>query len=195
MEIKGYCDDRFAGVKEAFTNNFIEGKEKGASVCIHHAGTKAVDLWAGSADREGKREWQEDTIVNIASGTKGFGSACIHLLCDRGLLDLDAPVARYWPEFQQAGKKDLPVRHLLSHRAGLAAVKKALPVDALFDWDRMCDELAAQKPWWKPGLPLVSGCPAPTSGSRIISRLLVMREWGDPSGSPILKTSCLLAMR
>jgi len=87
MEIKGYCDDRFAGVKEAFTNNFIEGKEKGASVCIHHAGTKAVDLWAGSADREGKREWQEDTIVNIASSTKGFGSACIHLLCDRGLLD------------------------------------------------------------------------------------------------------------
>jgi CubicO group peptidase (beta-lactamase class C family) len=76
---------------------------------------------------------------------------CAHRLVDAGRLDLDAPVARYWSEFARAGKAEIPVRWLLGHRSGLAAVKDVLPPEALYDWDAMCAALAAQEPWWKPG--------------------------------------------
>lgn len=110
-----------------------------------------VDLWAGHADAARTRAWTRDTIVNIASTTKGLTAICAHRLVDRGLLDLEAPVARYWPQFAQAGKAALPVHFLLSHRAGLPAVAAPLPTGALYDWDAMTRALAAQEPWWEPG--------------------------------------------
>jgi CubicO group peptidase (beta-lactamase class C family) len=150
-EVLGCCDARFAKVRDAFVGNFAAGKEIGASVCVTVDGRPVVDLWAGHADRARKRPWHRNTIVNVYSTTKGLGALCANLLVERGLLDLDAPVARYWPEFAQAGKEQLPVRYLLTHQAGLPAVKKPLTREDMFDWQTMCAELAAQAPWWPPG--------------------------------------------
>ena len=110
-----------------------------------------VDLWAGTADQAGTRPWERDTIVNVYSTTKGMTALCAHRLVDRGLLDLDASVAKYWPEFAQGGKEELPVRYLLSHRAGLPALTDPLPKGSLYQWDTMTAALAAQEPWWEPG--------------------------------------------
>src|SRR5512143_441337 len=150
-EIRGECDPRFAEVRDGFAANFAAGKEIGASVCVTVDGKPVVDLWAGHADKARTRPWHKNTIVNVYSTTKGLGALCANLLADRGKLDLDAPVAKYWPEFAQAGKSTLPVRYCLTHQAGLSAVRKPLAPDDIYDWNKMCAELAAQEPWWKPG--------------------------------------------
>jgi CubicO group peptidase (beta-lactamase class C family) len=151
LDIQGTCEPRFSAVRDAFADNFARGHEVGASVSITLNGATVVDLWAGSADEAGSRPWTHDTLVNVYSCTKGLGAICAHMLVDRGKLDLDAPVATYWPEFAQAGKASLPVRYLLSHRAGLPAITRTLPPETLYDWDAMCAALAAQAPWWEPG--------------------------------------------
>lgn len=151
IEIHGKCEPQFDAVREAFAASFAKGLELGASVSITLDGEPVVDLWAGYADLAKTKAWREDTIVNVYSTTKGLAAACANLLADRGKLDLDAPVADYWPEFAAAGKAELPVRYLLSHRAGLPAIEKELPPGATFEWDTMCSALAAQKPWWTPG--------------------------------------------
>lgn len=151
VEIQGVCDRRFRAVEEAFAENFSLRGEVGAAVAVMVDGKMVVDLWAGTADRAGTRPWERDTIVNVYSATKGMTALCAHRLVDQGLLDVDAPVAKYWPEFAQAGKERLPVRYLLSHRAGLPAVREPLPKGALYQWDTMTAALAAQEPWWEPG--------------------------------------------
>jgi CubicO group peptidase (beta-lactamase class C family) len=150
-EILGDCDARFANVKDGFAANFAAGKEIGAAVCVTVDGKPVVDLWAGRADKARSRPWHKNTIVNVYSSTKGLGALCANLLADRGALDMDAPVAKYWPEFAQAGKAALPVRYCLSHQAGLSAVRTPLAPDDIYDWNKMCAELAAQEPWWMPG--------------------------------------------
>src|SRR5262249_50263716 len=147
-QIHGECDPRFNAVREAFADGFRSRNEVGAAVAITLDGTSVVDLWARYADQARLRPWRRDTIANIYSCTKGMTALCALQLVERGLLDLDAPVATYWPEFAHAGKGRIPVRWLLSHRAGLPAVKELLPGEALYDWDAMCDALAAQSPWW-----------------------------------------------
>jgi len=122
--IDGHCDARFAHVRDVFAESFASGAETGSSVAVTVEGRTLVDLWGGSADAAGTRPWQRDTIVNLYSTTKGLTALCAHLLVDRGLLDLDAPVAQYWPEFAQAGKGSIRVRHLLCHQAGLAAIRR-----------------------------------------------------------------------
>ena len=149
--IQGLCDPRFAAVREAFAENFALRGEVGASVAVTVEGALVVDLWAGHADADRSQPWTRDTLVNVYSVTKGMAATCVHLLVHRGLLDLDAPVARYWPEFAQAGKEAIPVRWLLSHRAGVPAVERVLPSEMAYDWDGMCAKLAAQSPWWEPG--------------------------------------------
>ena len=123
----------------------------GAAVCVYLDGVRVVDCWGGHADAKRARPWTADTIVSVASTTKGMVALCAHMLAERGKLDLDAPTARYWPEFAQAGKQDIPVRWLLSHRAGLPAIRRLLPADALFDWSAMTAALAESAPWWTPG--------------------------------------------
>lgn len=150
-EIHGYCDPRFERVRQVFADNFTTPGEVGAAVAITYRNAPVVDLWGGFADQAKTTPWQEDTLVNVYSTTKAMTALCAHLLVERGHLDLDAPVASYWPEFAQAGKADLPVRFLLSHRSGLAAVKPMLPPEALFEWEMMASALAAQEPWWTPG--------------------------------------------
>jgi CubicO group peptidase (beta-lactamase class C family) len=151
LAIHGTCDPRFARVKEIFEENFRERDEIGAAVAVTIDGTPVADLWAGHADLARTKPWQRDTIVNVWSTTKGMAALCLHQLVDAGRVDLDAPVARYWPEFAQAGKETIPVRFFLGHRSGLAAVKPMLPGEALYDWDAMTTALAAQAPWWEPG--------------------------------------------
>jgi CubicO group peptidase (beta-lactamase class C family) len=138
-------------VRDTFAAGFERGDELGASVCVTVEGETVVDLWAGWADAAKTRPWTHDTLVNVYSTTKGITAICALRLVDAGLLDLDAPVAQYWPEFAAAGKEALPVRHLLSHRAGLPAVRRPLATGTLYDWDAMAAALAEQEPWWTPG--------------------------------------------
>lgn len=151
LEIHGTCDPRFEPVREAFARNFEDAHEVGASVAVTLEGEFVVDLWAGHADGAGTRPWGPDTIVNVFSCTKGMAALCAHMLVDRGLLDLDAPVAQYWPEFAQAGKERLPVHYLLSHRAGLPAVRADIPDEHMYDWVYLTAAIAAEEPWWEPG--------------------------------------------
>src|SRR4029077_5450356 len=149
--IHGDCRPRFGAVRDAFAANFAAGREVGASFAAILGGNLVGDLWGGPADAPGTRPWQRDTIVNVFSTTKAMTALCAHILVDRGLLDLDAPVARYWPEFAAADKGTIPVRMLLSHTAGLAAIREKLALEALYDWDRYAAVIAAETPWWEPG--------------------------------------------
>ena len=149
--VDGDCAPRFAGVREAFAASFAAGREVGASFAATVDGELVVDLWGGAADAARTRPWRRDTIVNVFSTTKAMMALSALVLADRGELDVGAPVARYWPEFAAAGKRDLPVHYLLSHRAGLAALRAPLPTEALYDWERMVRALAAETPWWEPG--------------------------------------------
>ncbi|MFF0031281.1 serine hydrolase domain-containing protein [Streptomyces avermitilis] len=150
-QIQGRCDERFAAVREAFEGNFRERGELGAAVTVTLGGETVVDLWGGWADAARTRPWERETLVNVWSTSKGPTSLCAHILADRGLLDFDAPVAAYWPEFAAAGKGSVLVRHLLSHRAGLAGLREPHSVEQLYDWELTAQRLAAQEPWWEPG--------------------------------------------
>ena len=150
-EIHGTVDPRFARVKDVFAENFRERNEVGAAVAPRTDAQPVVALWAGHADQARTQTWRRDTIVNVYSTTKGMAALCLHQLVEQGLVDPDAPVARYWPEFAQAGKGSMPVRHLLGHRSGLAAIRAMLPNEALYDWHAMVTALAKETPWWEPG--------------------------------------------
>lgn len=151
MEISGICDPAFRLVREEFEHNFRERGEVGASVCVRIEGNAVIDLWGGVADRPTQSPWQENTLVLVWSSTKGAVALCAHLLCAQGLLDLDAPVCKYWPEFAQAGKEAITVRLLLSHQAGLPAFRQPLKPGGLYDWDYVIEALAAEEPFWPPG--------------------------------------------
>lgn len=149
--VHGHCDARFTAVRRAFEENFGERGELGAAVAVTVGGRTVVDLWGGWADAARSRPWERDTLVNVWSTTKGPVALCAHILADRGLLDLDAPVAAYWPEFAAAGKEKVLVRHLLSHRAGLAGLREPHSMEQLCDWELTTQRLAAAEPWWEPG--------------------------------------------
>jgi CubicO group peptidase (beta-lactamase class C family) len=151
VPVHGTCDARFAAVRDAFAENFARRGEVGAAVAVMLTGRPVVDLWGGAADAARTRAWERDTIVHVFSTTKGLTALCAHMLADRALLDLDAPVADHWPEFAAAGKATITMRHVLSHRAGLPAIRRSLPPEAIFDWGTMTAALAAETPWWEPG--------------------------------------------
>lgn len=151
ITIHGECASRFRRVREVFEDHFRRGREIGAAVAVLHDGEKVVDLWAGWADLAQSRPWQRDTIANVYSCTKAMAALCAHQLVERGRLDLDTPVAEYWPDFAQRGKGRMPVRWLLSHRSALPAVREILPPEALYDWNQITAALAAEEPWWEPG--------------------------------------------
>jgi len=151
IEVQGICDARFRRVREAFVENFRERGEVGASLALMVDGVMVVDLWGGYADATKTRPWERDTIVNTFSTTKGIVATCAHRLADEGKLDIDAPVAQYWPEFAQGGKEAIPVRYLLNHRAGLPAPRRFLPPGSSYSWEPLRDALAEAEPWWEPG--------------------------------------------
>ncbi|MBI1885183.1 MAG: beta-lactamase family protein [Chloroflexi bacterium] len=148
---RGRCDARFAAVREAFIENFRDLEELGAAVHIRVDGRPVVDLWGGHRDAARSMPWEEDTLVNVYSVGKGVLATLTLTLVERGLLDLDLPVAHLWPEFAAAEKGGVTLRTLLAHRAGLPAARRRLPEGAMFDWSLMCGELAAQRPFWEPG--------------------------------------------
>jgi CubicO group peptidase (beta-lactamase class C family) len=149
--IAGLVEPGFESVREAFTHNFEVGREIGAAFCLHVGGRKVVDLYGGSFDSAGSRPYDQDTLQLVFSSTKGATAACANLLAQRGELDLHAPVSRYWPEFAQNGKEDIPVLYLLSHQAGLPAVDAALSAAEVQAWDPVITALSEQKPFWEPG--------------------------------------------
>ncbi|MHA2051484.1 MAG: serine hydrolase domain-containing protein [Promethearchaeota archaeon] len=151
IEIKGYCKEGFESVKEVFAENFTSGLDVGASLALTINGKFVIDIWAGYRDEAQTQPWERNTIVNVYSTTKVMTALCVLMLVDRGKIDLDAPVSEYWPEFAQAGKEKLPVRYLLSHTAGLPGFDAPIEPETLYNWDKCCEILASQKPWWEPG--------------------------------------------
>ena len=151
MQIQGFHDLKFEAVREAFADHFNDPQERGAALCIQIGGETVLDLWAGTADKDGEQPWHTDTIVNLFSCTKPFTAVTALQLVEEGKLELDVPVARYWPEFAAAGKESITLRQLLCHRAGLPALRELMPAEALYEWQTMVDALAAEAPWWTPG--------------------------------------------
>ncbi|MBF8188534.1 beta-lactamase family protein [Nonomuraea sp. K274] len=150
-EISGETAPGFEEVRTAFATNLAENQEIGAAVAVYLHGRKVVDLWGGMADPDTGRRWERDTLQVVYSTTKGITAACANLLAQRGDLDLDAPVADYWPEFAAQGKDRIPVRWLLTHQAGLPALDHPLTPAEAIAWEPMATALAAQRPSWEPG--------------------------------------------
>lgn len=149
--LRGIFDARFAEVAREFEANFRDRDEVGASVCITLGGETVVDLWGGRVAREGA-PWEEDTVCVVFSCTKGATAICAHILASRGKLDLDAPVAEYWPEFARKGKEAATVRMMLDHSVAVPAMREPLKQGAFADWEYMVERLEAEEPFWKPGV-------------------------------------------
>ncbi|MDD5190566.1 MAG: serine hydrolase [Dehalococcoidales bacterium] len=151
LTVNGYCEPRFAGVKDAFLKNLESGYEVGASFAATINGKFVVDIWGGYTNETKTLPWEKDTIVNTYSTTKTMTTVCALMLVDQGLLDLNAPITKYWPEFGQNGKENMPVHYLFSHQSGLAGWEEPVKVEDFYNWEKMTALLAAQKPWWEPG--------------------------------------------
>lgn len=186
VQIQGYFDLKFEALRDAFAALFDEPQERGMALCVQVGGETVVDLWAGVADKEGQQAWHSDTILNLFSCTKTFTAVTALQLVGEGKLELDAPVARYWPEFAAAGKDKITLRHLLSHQAGLPALREMLPAEALYDWHAMTTALAAEQPWW----PLGEGHGyAPITYGWLVGEVLRRIEGRGPGESIVARTA------
>jgi CubicO group peptidase (beta-lactamase class C family) len=150
-EIQGTCDPRFEAMRGILSANIDSGADVGASTAVMLDGELVVDLWGGWADEAHSAPWGEHTLTNVWSSTKTQMALCALMLADRGQLDLDAPVATYWPEFAQNGKEGVLVKHLMSHTSGVSGWNQPITVDDIYDWEASTSKLAAQAPWWEPG--------------------------------------------
>ena len=160
--IEGTNTDQFNSVRAVLEQQLADGQDVGASVAVVYRGELVVDLWGGFVDEDRTAQWQRDTLVNVWSTTKTMTFLVALMLVDRGLLDFNAPVSRYWPEFAVNGKEAIELRHLMSHTAGLPAWSESLRPEELADWERCTTALARQSPWWEPGTK--SGYHAVTQG-------------------------------
>jgi CubicO group peptidase (beta-lactamase class C family) len=150
-DIHGVCGERFAAVRDALEANLDSGDELGASLVLDIDGDIVIDMWGGFRDEARTIAWSQDTITNVWSSTKTVTSLAALMLADRGELDIDAPVARYWPEFAASGKQDIKVRQLMSHSSGVSGLDQPAVVEDLYDWQQATSRMAAQAPWWEPG--------------------------------------------
>ena len=151
VEVQGYVVAGFEGVRDAFVNNFVEQGEVGAGFTLFVDGVMVADMCGGFIDEVTREPYTDETLQVVFSTTKGATAACASLLAQRGLLDFDAPVATYWPEFAQAGKQQIPVRWLLCHKAGLPTVDRTMTFEETLAWQPVIDALAEQAPYWEPG--------------------------------------------
>jgi len=149
--VEGESDSRFDGLREAFQAKIGSGEELGASIAVVDHGKPVVDLWGGWVDPEHTARWRSDTITNVWSITKTVTTLAALMLADRGLLDLDAPVADYWPEFAQNGKAEITVKQVMSHTGGVSGWEMPFSIEQLWDYEGATAHLAAQAPWWEPG--------------------------------------------
>jgi CubicO group peptidase (beta-lactamase class C family) len=150
-EILGTCKEEFEPVRAAFAQNFYVGADIGASVAIYVDGEPVVDLSGGFFDASYTKPFQRDSIVQGFSSTKTITALCALILADRGEIDLDAPVAKYWPEFAAEGKGDVRVKQLLGHTSGVAGWTEPTTLYDIYDLEKSTAALARQAPWWKPG--------------------------------------------
>lgn len=151
LPMGGVCDESFAPVREAFLRNFTELGEPGAAIALFVDGRLVVDLWGGWKDRARREPWRRDTLVNFFSVGKPLAALCALRMVEKGLIELDQPLARYWPEFGTRGKEVITLRHVLSHQAGLPALRAPLADGAMLDWPLMIGALQDETPWWQPG--------------------------------------------
>lgn len=151
FDIQGQCQPGFNAMEQAFKRSFAEFGERGAALTIFHRGEKVVDLWGGSRDKAETQPWLEDTCVNIFSAGKAFVAVCVLRLVQQGVLDLEAPVAKYWPEFAQNGKQEVTVAQVLCHRSGVSAFTQPIADGDIYDWAKITAAVAAAEPWWTPG--------------------------------------------
>ena len=163
MRVDGDVQMGFGGVADAFERNFDVLGEIGAEVAVYHRGRLVVDLGAGT-DPVGNRRFTRETLMMVASCTKGATATCVLMLVDAGVLDLDAPVTTYWPEFGQAGKAEIPLRWVLAHQAGLPYPDPEAELSGLdhLTGSLLVGQLERQAPWWTPGTafayhPITSG--------------------------------------
>jgi CubicO group peptidase (beta-lactamase class C family) len=150
LMIHGEVSSGFEPVRDIF-KAFWDDIEVGGSVCAYYKGAKVVDLWGGHCAPDGAKEWTADTLVNVYSTTKGMGSLALAILADEGKIDYNEKVCTYWPEFGAAGKQSVTVAQLVSHQAGLCGVETKLTTTDLYDWQKMVNLLAAQRPLWPLG--------------------------------------------
>jgi len=150
-DVHGTCDGRFEAVRGALARNLDSGEELGASLVLDLDGDIVIDIWGGYCDEARTVPWSEHTITNVWSSTKTVTSLAALMLADRGQLDVDAPVARYWPEFAASGKQDIAVRQVMSHSSGVSGLDQPAVVEDLYDWPEATARMAAQAPWWEPG--------------------------------------------
>lgn len=150
-DIHGFSDPRFDRLGELLGESIDTGGDVGASVSVTIEGETVVDLWGGWTDEFRTMPWQRDTIVNVWSTTKTMMALAALVCVERGDLDLDATVARYWPEFAANGKDEVLVKHLLSHTSGVAGWDTPVDLEDIYDWEKSTAMLAAQAPWWEPG--------------------------------------------
>ncbi len=150
--IKGYCDTKFQKVYDAFSDAIESGFETGAALAIEHKGKMIINLWGGYQDAKKTKAWEEDTLVNVFSVTKGVTATCISRLIDQGKLDPNKRVGHYWPEYSCNGKEDTKVSDLLCHRAAMFGFKGGIPQGSFQDWDQFVEQLQSQTPYSKPGI-------------------------------------------
>ena len=153
--VSGTCVERFSSVREAFRENFAERGEVGAGLSVIVDGETVVDLVGGWSDEASREPWTANTLVNFYSVGKALVATLLLQLVDAGTLDLDAPIASLWPEFAAYDKGGATIRHALTHRAGVPAIREDLSNEDLWDWGRMTGALAATRPWFVPGSRLV----------------------------------------
>jgi CubicO group peptidase (beta-lactamase class C family) len=149
--IQGTWDAQFEGVKDAFQLQLDRAEDIGASACVFIDGQQVVDVWGGFFDGTFTRQWERHTIVQMFSTTKTVTALCALVLADHGDLDLDAPVAKYWPEFAQNGKSRITVQQLLGHTSGVAGWSEPITLQDMLDVKKSTAILARQEPWWEPG--------------------------------------------
>jgi CubicO group peptidase (beta-lactamase class C family) len=181
--VQGTFDERFAAVAEALSTTIESGDDVGASAAVTLEGETVVDIWGGYADEARTTPWERDTITNVWSTTKTVTNLSALVLADRGEIDVDAPVARYWPEFAAAGKERVLVRHLLAHTSGLAGWTEPITNEVFYDWEMATSLLAAQEPWWEPGT--ASGYHALSQGYLVGE--VVRRVTGESVGTFVAK--------
>jgi CubicO group peptidase (beta-lactamase class C family) len=176
VEVHGSCSERFEPVRAALADELSSGDELGASIVIDVDGQTLVDVWGGFRDQARTQPWTRDTITNVWSTTKTVTNLAALMLADRGLLDVYAPIARYWPDYGANGKQDIQVRHLLGHTSGVSGWELPFATEDMYDWEKSTSRLAGQAPWWEPGT--ASGYHAQNQGHMVGE--IVRRVTGRP---------------
>jgi CubicO group peptidase (beta-lactamase class C family) len=143
--ISGYCEEKYIPVKKIFENYFLEQEEIGASFAIYKEGKPLIDLWGGLKYKNGEK-WNQNTIVNVFSATKGIYEIIVSILIDQNILDLEKPIAYYWDAFKQSNKREIKLKHILSHQSGIYRFKEKITQQDLLDWNKIIAILEKQEP-------------------------------------------------